>query len=261
MRASTLPQKTPVIGRQSPLPNRKTIADYVKSANSAIDAAEDPFREFLGQVGSGGDVDFKNNFKGQADSLGGAPYLADAGNFAYGAIAAHRYGSWEIGRQVMFLGAHAYAFAHNKANVTPAGTIFPTDASAARQAGRVSMRDVNKLGLLAFLVLTSCGSTSRVVESKCSAIACFKIYRDNTGGATVDDTVNVAIVSKSATDEKTIFEISNPDSFQVSWVDDGNLRIVYKRGEITKFDNHWTNTRKQSGSVGGDIEIHLTETH
>jgi hypothetical protein len=72
------------------------VGSNVRQTNQAVDEVEaavgpdaDPFAAGLGvylaAVSSNGTLDFKNNFRGQAD----AGFLGQAGNFAFGAASSH----------------------------------------------------------------------------------------------------------------------------------------------------------------------------
>lgn len=106
----------------SELPNGSTIASNVQQADSNIDQQEtisaqaggDPFAAgfgtYLGAVGSNGPLDFKNNFRGQGDP----GFLGEAGNFAFGAVSAHLFGSGSFGQYVALSGAGVYAIMAGK---------------------------------------------------------------------------------------------------------------------------------------------------
>jgi hypothetical protein len=101
----------------STLPNGSTIGSNVQQVDSSIDQVEistaqaggDPFAAgfgtYLGSVGSNGPLDFKNNFRGQGDP----GFLGQAGNFAFGAVSAHLFGSGSFGQYVALSGAGVYA--------------------------------------------------------------------------------------------------------------------------------------------------------
>lgn len=110
----------------STLPNGMTVQYYVGTAIANINSTpDDPagagkLAAFIKTVNSRGLIDFKNNFKGQAD----AAFLAAAGNFAYGAIASG------IGYSQGFaeFGAGAYAIKNGKGN--PANPSFEDNSAA-----------------------------------------------------------------------------------------------------------------------------------
>lgn len=98
------------------------MASNVQQADSNIDQQEiisaraggDPFAAgfstYLGAVGSNGPLDFKNNFRGQGDP----GFLGEAGNFAFGAVSAHLFGSGSFGQYVALSGAGVYAIMAGK---------------------------------------------------------------------------------------------------------------------------------------------------
>ena len=104
----------------SELPDGSAVRDYVKAEVANLDEGYD----LLGSrgVGSRGPIDFKLNFKGQAD----AGYLADAGNFAYGAVMAQAGYSYAL----TMAGAGYYAYKHGKLGSL---SDFGADGSAAAE--------------------------------------------------------------------------------------------------------------------------------
>jgi RHS repeat-associated protein len=112
----------------SVLPNGKTVGQVVQDSIANIEAGAGPydygpgeFGAFIATVQSRGPIDFKNNFRGQAN----AGFLGAAGNFAYGAIASG------IGYSQSFAeaGAGAYALKNRKLN---GNNPFGEDNSAAQ---------------------------------------------------------------------------------------------------------------------------------
>jgi RHS repeat-associated protein len=105
------------------LPNNLTIAAYVEDAIFRINKYNTNigrYYAFINIVKSGGPIDFKRIFKGQADPK----FLGDAGNFAYGAIASGA----GIPESVAEAGAGAYAIKNGKGN--PANPGFEDDSAA-----------------------------------------------------------------------------------------------------------------------------------
>jgi RHS repeat-associated protein len=117
------------VGCNTVLPNGKTVGQVVQSSIANIQSAAGDydlggvgeFGAFIATVQSRGPIDFKNNFKGQANPTS----LAAAGNFAYGAIASG------LGYSKSFaeFGAGAYAAKNRKLNFS---NPFGEDNSAAQ---------------------------------------------------------------------------------------------------------------------------------
>lgn len=61
-------------------------------------------------VNSNGPIDFKNNFRGQANS----GFLGDAGNFAFGAISGYMFGTGTFSQYMALSGAGIYARRNGK---------------------------------------------------------------------------------------------------------------------------------------------------
>ena len=105
-------QSTPYPGSiscSSKLPGGQTVGQVVRNSLANIESAAGPydaggvgeFGAFYATVQSNGPIDFKNNFKGAASPA----FLGDAGNFAYGAVAA----GLGYSQGVAEFGAGAYA--------------------------------------------------------------------------------------------------------------------------------------------------------
>lgn len=109
--------QTPKVNCGSVLPNGQTVGQVVNQVTQAIDAAQsnstqvgqDPLgpglAEYYADVNSNGPIDFKNNFRGQANP----GFLGAAGNFAYGAISGYLFGTGSFGQYVALSGAGLYA--------------------------------------------------------------------------------------------------------------------------------------------------------
>ena len=129
--AKVEPQKPKPITCGTVLPNGRTVGSYVASAIDQILANTGPGSgatsalDFIDQVGSRGPIDFKLNFKGQAN----ATFLGEAGNFAYGAVAS----GVGLSQGVAEFGAGAYALKNGKLNIN---NPFGEDNSAAKQLAR-----------------------------------------------------------------------------------------------------------------------------
>lgn len=80
---------------------------------------------FFTVAGSNGPIDFKNNFRGQAN----AAMLGQAGNFAYYAIGAGIYPTWELDAGAGAYGLYSAALGR-KPFSSLTGPVF-SDASAA----------------------------------------------------------------------------------------------------------------------------------
>jgi hypothetical protein len=99
------------------LPNNQTVGQVVnqvvQSINQTMSDTEqgggDPFAaglvDYFFDVNSNGPIDFKNNFRGQANP----GFLGDAGNFAYGAISGYMFGTGSFGQYMALSGAGYYA--------------------------------------------------------------------------------------------------------------------------------------------------------
>ena len=126
----------------SALPNGSTIGSNVQQVDSNIDQTElsvaqaggDPTAAgmgvYLGSVGSNGPLDFKNNFRGQ----GNAGYFGEAGNFAFGAVSAHLFGSGSFGQYVALSGAGVYAVMAGKKGPGIPFLVAPYGADPSAQA-------------------------------------------------------------------------------------------------------------------------------
>lgn len=109
--------QNPKVGCGSVLPNGQTVGQVVNQVTQAIDAAESNaaqagggplgpgLAEYYVDVNTNGPIDFKNNFRGQANP----GFLGDAGNFAYGAISGYVFGAGSFGQYVALSGAGYYA--------------------------------------------------------------------------------------------------------------------------------------------------------
>lgn len=92
------------------LPNGQTVGDVVNGVENLINAlaAINPVAGLGAYVGAAlpyGPLDFKNNFRGQAN----ATFLSAAGNFAFGAVIGELFGSGRFGSYVGLSGAGVYA--------------------------------------------------------------------------------------------------------------------------------------------------------
>lgn len=126
----------------SALPNGSTVGGNVQQVDSNIDQTEisvaeaggDPsaagFGVYLASVGSNGPLDFKNNFRGQAD----AGFLGQAGNFAFGAVSAHLFGSGSFGQYIALSGAGVYAIGAGKKGAGIPFLVPPYGADSSAQA-------------------------------------------------------------------------------------------------------------------------------
>ena len=141
------PQSNPQQSNQpvncgSQLPNGTTVASNVQQASQNIDndiltaanGGGDPssamFASYLSQVGSNGPLDFKNNFRGQAD----AGFLGQAGNFAFGALSTSIFGSGAFGQYMALSGAGVYAFGAGKLGSGIPFVVRPYGADPSAQA-------------------------------------------------------------------------------------------------------------------------------
>ena len=110
------------VGCGSMLPNGQTVGQAVNQVTQSIDAAEsnaaqageDPLgpglAEYYVDVNTNGPIDFKNNFRGQANP----GFLGQAGNFAYGAVSGYMFGSGSFGQYMAASGSGVYALRAGK---------------------------------------------------------------------------------------------------------------------------------------------------
>lgn len=126
----------------SALPNGSTIESNVERVNSDVDQTElstaqaggDPFAAglgtYLGSVGSYGPLDFKNNFRGQGDP----GFLGEAGNFAFGSVSAHLFGSGSFGQYIALSSGGVYASLAGKKGPGIPFLVAPYGADPSAQA-------------------------------------------------------------------------------------------------------------------------------
>jgi hypothetical protein len=112
-----LPAQSQKPGCDTTLPDGRTIGSYVNQSAKEILQAQSsseqsgsdsvgPFLQgYLSDSGSNGVLDFKNNFRRQADPA----FLGAAGNFAFGALTGQLFGSDAFGQYMALSGAGVYA--------------------------------------------------------------------------------------------------------------------------------------------------------
>jgi hypothetical protein len=106
---STLPDGS-TIGSKVNQAVQETLQAQSSSEQSGSDSVGPLLQGYVSDSGSHGLLDFKNNFRGQADP----GFLGAAGNFAFGAFAGQLFGSDAFGQYVAMSGAGVYALGAGK---------------------------------------------------------------------------------------------------------------------------------------------------